>query len=120
MTTPHIDTLDLTAEEMTALRRQGFVSQERRHGRMFFKLRFRMPTGKQCVRYLGTDPAVAEEVQQELFEMQMVRRMNRELAKLVRKAGQKLQSSKETLGPALAKAGYHFHGLSVRRKRVVK
>ena len=68
--TPHINKLDLTAEEMAALRRQGFVCRERRRGRVFFKLRFRMPTGMQCVCYLGADPAVAEEVQTELLEMQ--------------------------------------------------
>ena len=118
--TPHIDKLDLTTEEMTALRRQGFVSREHRRGRVFYKVRFRMPTGRQRVRYLGADPAVAEEVQKELFEMQTGRCMNRELKKLVKEAGQRLQSSKETLAPALAEAGYHFHGLSVRRKRVVK
>jgi hypothetical protein len=118
--TRHIETLDLTTEEMAALRRQGFVSQEHRRGRVFFKLRFRLSPGRQCVRYLGSDPAVAEEVRKELLEMQMARSMNRELSKLAKEAGQKLQSSKETLAPALAEAGYHFHGLSVRRKRIVK
>ena len=118
--TTHITKLDLTAEEMAALQMQGFVSQELRHGREFFKLRFRMPTGRQCVRYLGSDTVVAEEVKAELFEMQSARRTSRELSKLVKAASQEIQSSKRILAPALAEAGYRFHGLSVRRKRTVK
>ena len=115
--TTYIDKLNLTPEEMAALRRQGCVSRERRRGRALFKLRFRMPPGKQCVRYLGFDPAAAEVVQKEVCALQTARRMNRELSKLVKEAGRKLQSSKATLAPALAEAGYYFHGRSVRRKR---
>ncbi len=118
--TPHINKLDLTAEEMAALRRQGFVSRERRRGRVFFKLRFRMPTGMQCVRYLGADPAVAEEVQTELLEVQRARHLHLQLGKLAKEAGQRLKSGKAAIAPMLAEAGYHFHGLSVRQKRVVE
>jgi hypothetical protein len=109
--------LDLTAEEFAELRRQGFVCRERRRGRIIFKLRFRTSEGRQCVRYLGTDPAAAAEVQKDLNDMQIARRMNHELTRLVHEAGQKLRSSKETLAPALAEAGYHFHGRSIRRTR---
>ncbi|MCY2994862.1 MAG: hypothetical protein NTY19_44425 [Planctomycetota bacterium] len=118
--TRRIEELDLTTEELGALRRQGFVAREERRGREVFKLRFRMPSGKQCVRYLGTDPALAEELQAELGEMQAARRLDRELGRLMKEIGELLQSSKEQLAPLLAEAGYHFHGLSIRRKQVAK
>jgi hypothetical protein len=116
--TPAIARLDLTDEELAGLRRQGFVSQECRCGRAYFKLRFRTSSGKQCARYLGLDPALAGRVKQELTEFQAARRMERELRKLSQQAGEKLRVCKEKLAAQLDHAGFHFHGLSIRRTRV--
>jgi hypothetical protein len=105
--------------EMAAVRRQGFISRERRRGQIVFKLRFRMPPeGKQCVRYLGNDPFVAEAMRHELVEIQRIRRLDRELAKLNRQIGRKVRSGKEKIVSKLEQAGYHFHGSVIRRKRV--
>ncbi len=111
--------LALTPAELAAIRRQGFVGCERRRGRVIFKLRFRMPPeGKQCVRYLGRDPAMAEALRQELAQIQMIRRLDRELRKLNRQIGRKLRSGKERVAGQLEQAGFHFHGSAIRRKRV--
>lgn len=117
--TPHINKLDLTAEELAALRRQGFVSRERRRGRTLYKLRFRLSTAEQRVRYLGTDPAAAAEIEEELYEIQRGTRLKRELHKCAKETGRRLRSSKAKLAPVLAEAGYHFHGLSVRQTRAI-
>jgi hypothetical protein len=117
--TPQLDKLDLNAEERAALQRQGFVSHERRRGCVFFRLRFRLSKGKQCVRYLGSDPLIAAEVHEEVARLQAARRIGRELGKLIKETGRKLKSGKERMTPILAAAEYHFHGLSIRRKRVV-
>lgn len=111
------NTLRLTVEELVALRRQGFVSRERRRGQSYFKLRFRLPSGQQCVRYLGSDPIIAAQVEQELARLQSARRVERTLVKLTQHVGEKLRSGKERLAPHLDQAGFHFHGLSIRRKQ---
>ena len=110
----------LTAAELAALRRQGFISRERRRGQVVFKLRFRMPPeGKQCVRYLGCDPVVAEAMRQELAEIQRIRRLDRDLGELNRQIGRKLRSGKERIVAQLEQAGYRFHGSTIRRRRVL-
>src|SRR5208283_858688 len=83
--------LGLTAEELAALKAQGFVSCESRRGQVFFKLRFRI-NGKQRVCYLGKDLAVVEQVQEWLAEVQAVRKTEIEGGRLVREAGQKLRN----------------------------
>jgi hypothetical protein len=111
--------LELSSAEINALRRQGFVSPERRRGRLIYKLRFRAPGGKrQQVRYLTNNPAVAEAVRQELAELQRVRKLDRQLGSLAREIGRKLGQVKEKLQLPLAPAGYHFHGRAIRRRRV--
>ena len=58
--------LRLSPEEVKALARQGFVRLEHRDkGRPRYKLRFRVDN-RQHVRCLGTDPAVAERIGQQL------------------------------------------------------
>lgn len=113
-----LSSIGLNAEEFAALRRQGFVSQENRRGRAYYRLRFRMPSGKQCMRYLGHDPAVAKQAEEELAQLQADRRVDLELGKLIRQAGQKLRATKVKLTPQLEQAGYHFHGLAIRQLRV--
>ena len=115
-----INELGLTAEDILCLKRQGFVSREYPCGRLRFKLRFRGPSGKQRVRYLGSDSVDAKRVEQELAELQTGRRLERELCKLKQQAGEKLRASKDKLAPQLNQAGLHFHGMSIRRKRAGK
>ena len=114
-----LDRLRLTAADLAAIRRQGSISREQRRGKVVFKLRFRMPPdGKQCVRYLGGDPVVAEAMRQLLDHIQKIRRLDRELGQLNRQIRRKLRSGKEEITPQLEQAGYHFHGSAIRRKRV--
>jgi hypothetical protein len=108
--------LALGLEERQALSQQGFVSVETRGSRRYFKLRFRL-AGKQCVRYLGNDPALAERVLQELYRLQNGRRLKRELCGLMRIAAKSIRGAKQRLAPLLPEAGYAFHGLSIRKQR---
>ena len=71
--------LQMTALELQALRRQGFVSREQRGKRSYFKLRFRL-LGQQRAKYIGSDPAVARQVQRNLDVHQAERRSELELA----------------------------------------
>jgi hypothetical protein len=105
--------LGLNAEELAALKEQGFVSCESRRGQVLFKLRFRI-NGKQRACYLGKDMAVVEQTQQWLAEAQAIRKTKIKLGQLAREAGQKLRNCKKELSPLLAEAGYRFHGLSIR------
>jgi hypothetical protein len=116
--TPALAAIGLTDDELAALRRQGFVSHETRRSRACFKLRFRtQPDGRQSVRYIGTDPVVAHEVEQELAQLQRPRLIDRDLGKIAQQTGQAIKAAKANLMPHLEPAGYRFHGLAVRRKR---
>lgn len=110
--------LGLNSEEFAALRRQGFVSRERRCGRTYYRLRFRTPSGSQCTRYLGCDSVTAAQVEEELERLQADRHADLELGRLAKRAGQKLRAAKDNVAAQLAEAGYHFHGLAIRQQRV--
>jgi hypothetical protein len=119
--TPLLSRLGLSVEEIAALRRQGFVSREQRRGRTLFKLRFRMPPdGRQHVRYLGVNPAVAEAVRRELAQMQRVRRLDLELGKLRRKIAEELRDRWKSAAPQFKRMGYQFHGRTIRQVRVAE
>ena len=109
--------LSLDPEEFATLRQQGFVSCERRCGRTYFRLRFRMPSGLQRTRYLGCDPGTAARVEDELAELQAARHVELELGKLTREANRRVRSIKEKLASRLEEAGYHFHGMAIRQQR---
>jgi hypothetical protein len=112
--------LGLTAEELRALRHQGFVSQERRGpGQLSFKLRFRCG-GKQRVRSLGKDPAFVACVNRELAHFQARKRLDRSLVHLIRDASKRLRQAKQRLAPLLAEAGYAFHGQAIRKRRATR
>src|SRR5262245_2104502 len=98
--------LGLAVEDLTALRRQGFVSRD---ARGHYKLRYRL-RGKQRVRYLGSDAAFADQVRQALSLLQAPARLNRELGQLVQISRRALRDSKGRLAPLLESAGYGFHG----------
>lgn len=108
----------LTAEQLCALRRQGFVSREcRGAGRKeIYKLRFRWQ-GRQQVRYLGTDPGAAAQVRAALEQWQSAARRRREAQRAARQARRTLRAAKRQLAPRLAEAGFAFHGLAIRRTR---
>jgi hypothetical protein len=109
--------LRLNAEELAALRKQGFVSADHRgRARVCYKLRFRH-AGRQHVRCLGSDPAVAARVRLELAELQASARLGRELGRRTQEARRALRGVKSSLEPLLAAAGYGFHGLAIRRRK---
>jgi hypothetical protein len=109
--------LGLTAEELHALKSQGFVSQERRGpAQPTFKLRFRYG-GRQRVRSLGKDPAFAASVNRELAQVQARKRLDRKLAHLICGASKTLRQAKQRLVPLLAEVGYAFHGQAIRKRR---
>jgi hypothetical protein len=107
----------LTGADLAALRRQGFVSTERRGDRIHFKLRFRRGR-QQLVRYIGSDPDKAQAVQRELEQLQDDRKKELELSRLTEKAKKLLRESKRVLAPLLDKEGFAFHGRQIRRRRL--
>ena len=111
-----LERLDLSPEQMQALRRQGFVSEESRHGRTIFKLRFRMAR-RQFVKHLGTDVLFAQAVREQLRAFQMERTSLRELNEVARKARAVIRDFNRRLQPYLEAAGMCFHGHAIRRKR---
>ena len=106
--------LKLGTRKLRALRHQGFVSRERRGGCWVYRLRFRVD-GRQATRYVGTDTEKAAEVQQSLAEWQAKRCLDLELGRLTREAGRELRRAKQQLTEQLARRGFGFHGLGVRR-----
>jgi hypothetical protein len=93
----------LTAEQLRALRRQGFVATERRGAsrKKIHKLRFRWQ-GRQQVRYLGTDPGAAAQVRAALERWQSEARRRREAQRAARQAR---QAAKRQLTPLLPERG---------------
>src|SRR5947208_9939203 len=104
---PVLDDLRLSRGDFQALTRQGFVSAESRRGRRpVYKLRWRRG-GKQQVRYLGQDPARAEEVRLELEALQFRRRCARYVIRLMGAARPHLRRAKRLLAAHAAAHGWH-------------
>jgi len=100
--------------EFAALRRQGFVSAERRGPRLvIYKLRYRVK-GRQRVRYIGSDAIWARQVQEALSRWQEERRLTLDVARLCKDAARQLAKSKRRLEPLLTGRGFHFHGRAIR------
>lgn len=109
--------LPLSAEDLNSLKRQGFVSGERRRkGAVYYKLRFRR-AGKQIVLGIGTDMAAAESVRKEVQELQREQDAHRDVNVIVSEAKQLLRHTKRRLQPLLEEAGYSFHGFNIRKSR---
>ena len=109
--------LNLSQGEFDALRRQGFVSCERRRrNSRVYKLRFRF-RGSQRVVYLGVDLLLADAVRAELAQWQQPRRAQLCCAQTVREASRNLKRTKNFLVNPLAERGYYFHGNAIRRRR---
>jgi len=109
--------LSLTVEDYRALRRRGTVCTERRRGGEYFKLRFRTEDGRQRIRYLGKDPAVAETIRRELQGLQLHRRHLGVVKRRDTEARRLLRRVKQNLADAVGVLGCHFHGFAIRRRR---
>jgi hypothetical protein len=109
--------LRLSASELQALSYQGFVACERR-GRTasVYKLRFRI-NGRQCVRYVGTDPQRAAVIRAALDRLQAPLQLKRQLASHLKAAQACLRNVKPRLTPHAEEAGLRFHGHYLRRPR---
>ena len=109
--------LGLSSEHVRALAQQGFVCSEYRGKRgPFFKLRFRLQ-GRQVVKYLGMDVEEAERVRRELAELQRARRGGVELRRATLEARKILRSSKRMVWADAKRAGFEFHGRSLRQRK---
>lgn len=108
--------LALTPEDYRTLRRQGSVCSEGRRGTIYYKLRFRTADGRQRVRYLGSDPAVAESIRCELRQLQTYRRCRTELSRRHREARMLLRQVKRNLAEVIATGGFYCHGFAIRRR----
>jgi hypothetical protein len=108
--------LRLSAEELAALARQGFVSREHRGSRgPYFKLRYRV-AGEQKVRCLGTCSDRAEQIARALLDLQAQRREEKDDARLLRRGRRHLRASTAAVTWIAEANGYHFHGHALRRK----
>lgn len=94
---------------------QGFVCEEWRGKRSYYKLRFRRG-GKQVVRYIGRAERAAI-VEKELTVIQAESKIVRKLMARVRLANKVLRDAKRTIEPVIQANGFVFHGLAIRRPR---
>ncbi len=114
--TPVLDRFRLTVDDLAALRRQGFVSSELRRCKVYYKLRFRRD-GKRVVRYVGNDPATADQLLRELEVLQADRHDKLQDARLCREARIALRETKARLEPLLEAAGHAFRGYEIRTRK---
>ena len=115
---PAIAKLGITEEELNALTFQGFVCQDRRGDKIYYKLRFRLG-GNQHVRYIG-NLDIARAVEAELLVLQQDVKHRQQLTALARAGSHQLRHAKQVLQPLLEIQGFHFHGQSIRKRRVAK
>jgi hypothetical protein len=109
--------LQLTAAELDALSRQGFVTSELRgNSTVIHKLRFRL-SGRQRVYYLGSDLEYVAEVRDFLLALQMRTRLARRLEARKKAVRQLLRGIKPRLTQHLAESGYRLHGRALRQRR---
>ena len=113
---PALTSLGVTGDDLAALARQGTLRAEQSSpGKYYYKLRFRVGS-KQQVRYVGNQPGFVEQVRGELTRLQMRRRSNRQLHRLLREANECLRQTKRRLKPVLSRAGLCFYGREIRRQ----
>jgi hypothetical protein len=115
---PALNALGLHTEHLTALAKNGSLCAEvRDHGRVYYRLRFRMGTKQQHTRYVGNAPEFVEQVRGELKLLQAKERARRGLRQLAEEARRIAQDTKHLLEPLLPSAGRVFHGCAIRRRR---
>jgi hypothetical protein len=112
---PLLASLRISADDLRELARQGFVCEEKRGNREYYKLRFRSG-GRQVVRYLGNAERAAR-VEHELSKLQNEAREMRALKAKVKIANKMLREAKIALQPVLAANGLVFHGFAIRQPR---
>ena len=110
---PALAALRLRVGDLEELAEQGFVCEERRGNRTYYKLRFRR-AGKQIVRY-GADRAAI--VEAELAMLQTDTKVMRELNAKVKFANKLIREAKQAIEPVLKANGFVFHGLAIRLPR---
>ena len=113
-TFPGLSRLGLSADEVRELTKQGSIRRERRGRKTIYRLRFRIQ-GRQRVRYVSPRDATALEA--ELAALQRPVRSRRQLSAMADIARRLLRHRKSILAPVIEAAGYHFHGLEIRRRR---
>ena len=107
----------LTPAQRASLARQGCIVEERRGARKrVFKLRFRHER-QTVVRYLTSDPEIADAARAALAELQAERRAMRNLRRVVCEARRALRRTKDVSTPLLEAAGLAYHGLAIRHPR---
>jgi hypothetical protein len=112
---PAITCLRLTEGHLSALQAQGSVSEEQHRGNPRYKLRFRMPGGRQIVRYIPGH--LVECVRVDLDRLQSNRQASSALRESTRRVRQTRRDDKRKLRLVLDELGYHFHGSRIRRRR---
>ncbi len=112
---PALASLRITDNDLEELSTQGFVCEERRGDRRYFKLRFRR-NGKQVVRYVGNADRAAA-VESELSELQYEATVMRDLKARAKIARRMLREAKMLIEPTLEANGFAFHGLAIRQPR---
>jgi hypothetical protein len=115
---PELTRLRLATGDLDELRKQGFLSMERRGNLTVHKLRFRRG-GRQVARSIG-DAAKAAAVKTELDSLQSRRQICREVATFDRAARRLLRDMKTQLEPLVIAYGWKFHGRVVRQPHPVK
>ena len=115
---PTLRRLGLGDEELTALRRKGYLTQDDRgHGHGgYWRLRFRTADGLRTV-YLGRDQDLVDRTHTELMTLQQELHEARRIGKLAAEAKSILRTAKRKLVPAMGALGFHFHGSSIRKTR---
>ena len=111
---PVLKRLGLSIEHLEALKSQGYVSCEKRGGKIVERLRYRFE-GRQHARYVRRDEAAALRAELDLWQRRV--RARQRLRRAVALARQALCERKTLRTPLYAERGYHFHGHEVRRCR---
>jgi hypothetical protein len=113
---PRLAGLRLTEDDLCALAEQGSVYQEQHRGQMRYKLRFRVAGARQVVRCIPTTSV--ELVRVDLTRLQSNRHAVSALREVTRRLREGRRDAKRQLQPVLDELGCHFHGTSIRRRRI--
>ena len=113
--------LGLSEADCRCLVHCGFVGSEyrQRHGQTYgpyYKLRFRS-NGRQRVRYLGRDAALAARIRTALATLHNSRRLLRQTLAAMAQLRGRMAALKEDLRPHLAAHGLQLHGYAARQPR---
>ena len=113
---PLLASLRISADDLRELARQGFVCEEKRGNREYYKLRFRSG-GRQVVRYLGNANRAASSGTR-TFQASERSEGNARAEGKGKDGKQSVETSQDLLcKPVLATHGLVFHGLAIRQPR---